>query len=89
MRGTFNSRDRWSTCLGLCLGIGLLIAGPSVFACCENGECAFETCCYANGACMDAGNEYLRCNVEFSPLCNCNFCVAGSSCTNGEECDAN
>jgi hypothetical protein len=76
-------RDRWGICFGLLLGLGLLAAGPQVLACCQNGECAFETCCYSHNTCMDAGNEYRRCvTVYLNPW----FCYAGDLCS-GEECD--
>lgn len=81
--------DRWAICFGLLLGLGLLVAGPQVLACCQNGECAFETCCYSPGTCMDAGGglEYKRCNVTWHAGCGCWFCSTGQDCT-GEECDA-
>jgi hypothetical protein len=81
-----SAKDRGGLCFGLLMGIALLVAGPQALACCENAECAFETCCYANGTCMDVGTEYKRCQVGWFSACGCWFCSVGASCQ-GDECD--
>jgi len=82
--------DRWGSCLGFLLGLGLLIAGPQVFACCENGECQYDTCCYAAGTCMQVGGEgeTRRCTVVWYVPGQYYICSTGSWCS-GEPCDAN
>jgi hypothetical protein len=82
-----NGKDRWGLCFGLLMGIALLVAGPQALACCQWGECAFETCCYAAGSCMDAGTDYRLCAVNWHFGCGCWFCSAQGTCP-GEECDS-
>lgn len=86
---SFVEGDRWGLCLGLLLGLGLLAAGPSAFACCENAECAFETCCYADNTCMDTGGpgQYKKCHVTWHEPSQSWFCQAGNDGCTGEECD--
>lgn len=80
--------DRWAVCLGLLLGLGLLIVGPKVLACCANGECQYQTCCYAPGTCMQVGGEgeTRRCQVAWIPVPGFWSCGTGAWCA-GEMCD--
>lgn len=54
--------------------------------CIDDGQCAYQTCCYQAGTCMPtARNEYKRCATQGDPG---GFACAPAEACEGDPCDA-